>query len=90
MKTLFLILIVLLFYFIFNNLICYDDNYREKFVDNYYSWNWNDPNTIKFINLTYPPLHKFKNSAYSMNCDFSDDALPSCHKGIDFSKTKHF
>ena len=89
MKTLFLVLLILIFYFIFSNLVCNNDD-NEKFVDNYYSWNWNDPNTIKFINLTHPPLHKFKNNAYSLNCDFSDDALPSCHKGIDFSKTKHY
>jgi hypothetical protein len=58
------------------------DKLNEQFIDNYYHWDWNDPNMLTKINLisNKPPCEK---CTYSMSCDFTDDAQPFCKKSYD-------
>lgn len=73
---------------IFSLIMGFFSNYScsiEKFVDNYYSWNWNHPYTITYINSIHPAYHKYNdnNHRYSLSCDFTDDAQPFCSNGLD-------
>jgi hypothetical protein len=56
-------------------------NNKETFVDDYYHWNWNDPMMLTNINSILP---RCKNCAYSISCDFTDDAQKHCYKSYDY------
>jgi hypothetical protein len=58
--------------------ICYTDT--EHFVEDYYNWNWNDPNNITLIN-SIVTNKKNNTQSYSMMCDLSDDSMFFCDKG---------
>lgn len=51
---------------------------KENFVDNYYQWDWNNPNVIQYMNL-----YSNNDYLYSQSCHLSDDALPFCNKSHD-------
>lgn len=72
MIILFLVLIIV---------ICVANTYEEGFRNDYYNWNWNDPDLIK--NINYANLHPEFNCIYSVSCDLSDDAQPFCYKSCD-------
>lgn len=54
----------------------------EQFVDNYYHWNWNDPNMLTVVNQIDRQT-PCKECTYSMSCDFTDDAQPFCYRSYD-------
>ena len=55
---------------------------KEPFVDNYYQWNWNNPNIIKYTNI-YTNNNNCSTCSYSQSCHLTDDAQPFCHKSYD-------
>lgn len=59
-----------------------NDNNREKFVDKYYHWNWNDPDLIKDINRI-DNRSNCSHCTYSVSCDYTDDAQPFCYRSLD-------
>lgn len=65
----------------FANYTC-EEITSERFVDDYYHWNWNDPNMIKKMNVASTNT-ECKNCTYSMSCDYTDDAQPFCYKSHD-------
>jgi hypothetical protein len=58
-----------------------NNNNTEKFIDNYYRWNWNDPNMIALIN-NIDNSANCQNCSYSMSCDYTDDAQPFCFRSL--------
>jgi ABC-type oligopeptide transport system ATPase subunit len=81
-NILILIFTIVLFYLIITCCIdIYNNKYVENFVHDYYSWNWSHPYTITYINSIHPSYHN--NHTYSLSCDFTDDAHPSCSNGLD-------
>lgn len=62
-------------------------NKSEKFVDNYYHWNWNYPHLIKDLNKIDNRID-CPSCTYSMSCDFTDDAQPFCYRSLDIPTLK--
>jgi hypothetical protein len=92
--------IIILFIIIFILIILFYsfNNKTENYVDNYYSWNWNHPHTIKHINDYVHPKPAIDNNGnliglYSLSCTLSDDAFSTCQDGLDRiinNKTNHY
>ena len=61
--------------------ICSCDT-KENFVDNYYKWDWNNPNVIKYMNM-YTTDNNCTSCSYSQSCHLTDDAQPFCNKSYD-------
>lgn len=55
------------------------ENYKEL---DYYDLDWNDPMMMTKINM-HNIRDCCRNCRYSMSCDYTDDALPFCHKSCD-------
>lgn len=61
------------------------DKNTEQFIDKYYHWDWNDPDTMTLINQINNKSN-CDNCTYSMSCDFTDDAQAFCYKSLDIPK----
>lgn len=57
-------------------------NTAENFVNDYYKWDWNNPNIIKYMNL-YTDNNSCSTCTYSQSCHLTDDAQPFCYKSQD-------
>ena len=64
--------------------IIYLSDDSECFVNDYYSWNWNNPNMMTIINnIDYSTECPTNICTYSMSCDYTDDAHPWCMNSLD-------
>jgi hypothetical protein len=78
-------ILFLMFYFLINfilELSCQSNDNKEEFINDYYSWNWNNPNLLTIINKDHTKT-PCKECTYSMSCDLLDDAQPFCYKSFD-------
>jgi len=77
------ILIVLVVVIVIVSIVYLSDD-NECFVNDYYDWNWNNPNMMTIINnIDYSTKCPTNICTYSMSCDYTDDAHPWCINSLD-------